>query len=62
MYWIFTRYSGPGTGKLFADDIAGVQAIYGAGHGSVASLVPEPATVLLAVVGTGIACFYCRRR
>jgi Matrixin len=48
MYWIFTRYSGPGTGKLFPDDIAGVQALYGAGRGSVTSLVPEPATFVIA--------------
>jgi Matrixin len=48
MYWIFTRYSGLGTGMLFPDDIAGIRAIYGTGHGNVASLVPEPATALLA--------------
>jgi hypothetical protein len=49
MYWIFTRYSGLGTGKLFPDDVAGIQAIYGAGVGSVTSLAPEPASWLLAV-------------
>jgi Matrixin/PEP-CTERM motif len=54
MYWIFTRYSGPGTGMLFPDDVAGVQAIYGAGRGSVTSLVPEPATFMLAALGAGI--------
>lgn len=44
MYWIFTRYAGPGTGALHPDDIAGVQAIYGVGVGSVTPLaVPEPA-------------------
>jgi Matrixin len=49
MYWIFTRYNGPGTGQLFPDDIAGIRAIYGAGLGSVTPLttIPEPATSLL---------------
>jgi len=51
MYWIFTRTSGPGTGQLFADDVAGAQAIYGVGSGSVTSLVPEPATRLMFVCG-----------
>ena len=50
MYWIFTRYSGLGTGQLFADDIAGIQSIYGAGSGSVTSLVPEPASCVLAML------------
>lgn len=49
MYWIFTRTNGPGTGKLFADDVAGAQAIYGVGSGSVTSLVPEPATWIMFV-------------
>ena len=49
MYWIFTRYSGLGTGKLHADDIAGIRSIYGSGSGSVVSLVPEPATWSLAI-------------
>jgi hypothetical protein len=44
MYWIFTRYGGPGTGELHPDDVAGARAIYGVGSGSVTSLVPEPAT------------------
>jgi hypothetical protein len=44
MYWIFHRFNGLGTGFLTPVDIAGVQAIYGAGHGSVTPLpVPEPA-------------------
>jgi hypothetical protein len=48
MYWIFRRFSGRGTGQLFADDIAGIQAIYGAGVGSVTTLsVPEPTSVVL---------------
>jgi len=51
MYWIFTRYQGLGTGQLHPDDIAGVQAIYGAGVGSVTPLVPEPATAALAIGG-----------
>jgi len=53
MYWIFTRYSGLGTGQLFPDDIAGIRSIYGAGVGGVTSLVPEPATWLVAFVATG---------
>ena len=49
MYWIFHRFSGLGTGQLFPDDIAGIQAIYGPGVGSLTTLasVPEPSTVLL---------------
>lgn len=39
------RRNGPGTGLLTADDIAAVQAIYGAGVGSVTALVPEPTTI-----------------
>lgn len=50
MFWIFTRYSGLGTGELFPDDIAGIRAIYGEGTGSVTSLVPEPASCFLASV------------
>jgi hypothetical protein len=50
MFWIFTRYSGLGTGRLFADDIAGIREVYGAGVGSVTSLVPEPATWILAIL------------
>lgn len=51
MYWIFTRYSGLGTGKLHADDIAGIQSIYGPGVGSVTSLVPEPGAGVLTLLG-----------
>lgn len=47
MYWIFHRFQGLGTGQLFADDIAGIQAIYGVGSGTVTSLVPEPTSLLL---------------
>ena len=50
MYWIFTRYSGLGTGKLFDDDIAGIRSIYGTGGGTVTSLVPEPASWVLGVI------------
>lgn len=48
------RRMGPGTGILTADDIAAVQAIYGAGVGSVTVLVPEPSAlgvVVLALFG-----------
>jgi hypothetical protein len=54
MYWIFTRYSGLGTGQLHPDDIAGIQSIYGAGSGIVTSLVPEPASWVLAAMGVAV--------
>jgi hypothetical protein len=50
MYWIFHRFQGLGTGQLFADDIAGIQTVYGPGTGSVTSLVPEPSSVVLAAL------------
>ena len=54
MFWIFHRYSGLGTGQLFPDDVAGIQAIYGAGVGSVTSLlVPEPFTLALVLFASG---------
>jgi hypothetical protein len=58
MFWIFTRYSGLGTGQLFPDDIAGIQAIYGSGVGTVTPLsIPEPGTIaLLAAAGGILAC------
>ncbi len=50
MFWIFNRYSGLGTGQLMPDDIAGIQAIYGAGSGSVTPLgVPEANTANMLV-------------
>lgn len=56
MYWIFTRFAGPGTGSLHPDDIAGVQAIYGAGVGSVTPLaVPEPAAWVSIVIFLALA-------
>lgn len=61
MYWIFTRYSGLGTGKLHADDIAGMQSIYGAGSGVVTSLVPEPGAVALILGAASIAVRWRRR-
>ena len=61
MYWIFTRTAGLGTGKLFADDIAGIRAIYGAGSGSVVSLVPEPAIGVL-LTGAAVVCLLRRSR
>jgi hypothetical protein len=60
MFWIFTRYTGLGTGMLTPDDIAGIQAIYGAGVGSVSPLivVPEPAAWLLLIAGlVAIGCY-----
>ena len=61
MYWIFHRYDGPGTGFLTPVDVAGIQAIYGAGHGSVTPLaVPESATVVLLL--PALALFQCRWR
>jgi hypothetical protein len=62
MFWIFTRYSGLGTGQLFPDDIAGIQAIYGVGQGSLTSLVPEPASWLMVVSMTAIAVLFLSRR
>jgi hypothetical protein len=62
MYWIFQRFQGLGTGYLTADDIAGVQSIYGAGKGSVTPLgVPEPGGLVLALLG-GLALFRIARR
>jgi hypothetical protein len=63
MFWIFHRFSGLGTGQLFADDIAGIQSIYGAGVGSVTPLaVPEPASGALLAVALVWCLGTCRRR
>jgi hypothetical protein len=62
LYWIFTRYSGLGTGRLAPDDIAGMQSIYGPGSGTVISLVPEPGSCLLAAIAAGIVSLTRRRR
>ena len=54
MYPTFPRRQGPGTAFLTADDIAGIQAIYGSGVGSV-SPIPEPrGAILLATAVIGI--------
>jgi Matrixin len=64
MFPVFQRFNGPGTGQLGADDIAGIQSIYGAGHGSVTPLaVPEPWSVAMAAMGvTMLALRRCFRR
>lgn len=58
------RRMGPGTGVLLPDDIAAVQAIYGAGVGSVTALVPEPGA--LAALGGAmlvmLGCLPARRQ
>lgn len=61
MYPTFHRMDGLGTGFLTADDIAGIQAIYGAGMGSVTPL-PEPATISLVVTAIVIGGLLARRR
>jgi hypothetical protein len=56
MYWIFTRYSGLGTGALHPDDIAGIRAVYGPGSGGVVPLprpIPEPASVVSLLFAIG---------
>src|SRR5262249_54058987 len=59
MWPVFIRYNGPGTGaSLQPDDIAGIQAIYGPGAGSVTPL-PEPSTA--AIIGL-FAALKLRRR
>jgi hypothetical protein len=61
MFWIFNRYSGLGTGQLLPDDIAGIQAIYGAGSGSVTPLgVPEPTPWLLITSSATVAIIFRR--
>jgi hypothetical protein len=66
MYWVFNRLTGPGSGFLFADDIAGIQAIYGAGSGSVIPIgVPEPAswmTLLTVCAWIALNRFRCKEQ
>ncbi len=62
MYRIFNRFSGLGTAQLFDDDIEGIQYLYGAGVGSVTTLVPEPASLLLIAAVSGCAGFHWRHR
>jgi hypothetical protein len=58
------RYAGLGTAFLFPADIEDVQAIYGAGRGSVQPLeaVPEPSTFVLIAGGLVGAWTQARRR
>ena len=58
MFPIFQRRQGPGSGLLTSDDIAGIQAIYGSGIGSV-SPIPEPSSAILIMAGLA---FVARRR
>jgi len=55
------RFAGLGTGFLLPADVRALQALYGAGIGSVHPLdpIPEPATLLL--VGAGLAALARRR-
>ena len=57
MWHIFPRFSGPGTEHLHEDDIAGIQAIYGVGVGSVTPL-PEPSSCVLALLALGVAMWF----
>ena len=59
MYWIFKRHAGPGTGKLHADDIAGIRSIYGAGTGVVIPMaIPEPTTWLMIAIAAYLTCVF----
>lgn len=55
MWFAAPRRSGPGTGRIWPTDIAGVRAIYGAGAGSVTPLgvIPEPAGAVVAAIALG---------
>jgi hypothetical protein len=58
MYPTFPRRSGLGTAFLTSDDIAGIQAIYGIGSGTVAPMAtPEPAGAILLATGIFAALF-----
>jgi hypothetical protein len=67
MYWIFHRYSGLNSPELapanipiqVADDIQGIQALYGVGTGSVTP-IPEPATGFL--IAAAVMCSLPIRR
>jgi hypothetical protein len=63
MYPVFRRHTGPGSGWLHPDDIAGIHALYGPGVGSVTPLVrvPEPSSWVLLVLG-GVGILSMRRR
>lgn len=50
MYSPALRRMGPGTGTLTPGDIAAVREIYGAGVGSVTTLVPEPSAIAIALL------------
>jgi Matrixin len=50
MFPTFPRRQGLGTAFLTADDVAGIQAIYGSGVGSVTP-IPEPRAAILLLVG-----------
>lgn len=62
MFPVFRRHTGPGSGWLHPDDIAGVQAIYGAGVGAVTPLarVPEPGSCALLWIGLLLTAPFCR--
>jgi len=64
MYWIFTRYPGLGTGELAQDDLTKIQALYGAGVGSVTPILqtPEPATWTTALLALTVVAWHQRRR
>jgi hypothetical protein len=64
MFWIFNRFTGPGSGFLFQDDINGIRSIYGAGQGSVLPLnlvIPEPASIALMIFAFFAYPSRCRR-
>ena len=63
MFWIFMRTTGLDDGKLYPDDVAGIQAIYGAGAGSLTSLVaPEPSALSFLFLAAGSWLLRRRRR